>query len=683
MGDLLTAELHLPDPDPMEDEEDFEETLYPPELPDSSKKVVNMVGRLYGPNRLVFWAIEGVAGIKIRVQSSSTSSNPRHISLGDKFSITLCARDTPTRAALRFECAKRDIERLWTVPASKSEGDEIRLRQMRLAKILGGTYDPAEDEIEGKVEEVEEENSIKARYEAELNLPEATGEDKVTLSASLPLPTNDSSVNWAGRVIGPKGRTLKNLRMKTGCRVEVKGKGVNRGNQDEALHIAISAIDEPERATVRLMKCVAEAKKLLVKPADGEDDLIAKEQNEEIARSFSEKKEDRKKEYTKITEFLAKAKESAHFNASAAAPPPPPPALSSGPSKYGGFDGLLGQPPAASFGASPSPLMNSVSGSLRQSSPLDVPGGGPIRNQGHGKGHRFNPVSTHPSTAGGGAASSMFGGGSGGGLMSGGGGYMGMSMGGSANVIGAGDGEEPVVFVYNIGSTVTEIDLYGLCGPYGAIQKVVIGRKQDGASRGFAFVTFASFEDGGRAVAALDGHPWDKNGFKPLSVSFKKAKEEKSGGGGGGAASAKPKSLLQSPTPSLMGSGGGGFSAFSAAYSMPSGAGAPSYSYSSSYPGMDYEQNPSATGDFDVFIYNVGTEANELDLYSLCSPCGPVAKVSLAKEKGTQANKGFAFVTFKDYDSALSAIQTLNGQPFQKNQGKKLQVSFKTDKKSK
>ena len=97
---------------------------------------------------------------------------------------------------------------------------------------------------------------------------------------------------------------------------------------------------------------------------------------------------------------------------------------------------------------------------------------------------------------------------------------------------------------------------------------------------------------------------------------------------------------------------------------------------------MDYDQ-PAASGSYRVFIYNVGEDATELDLYSLVSPYGAVAKVDVVKDPATDKAKGFAFVTFHDYTSAWNAIQCLDGHPYAKNKFKKLQVSFKTESKSK
>ena len=112
-----------------------------------------------------------------------------------------------------------------------------------------------------------------------------------------------------------------------------------------------------------------------------------------------------------------------------------------------------------------------------------------------------------------------------------------------------------------------------------------------------------------------------------------------------------------------------------------------SYSVSSYSSSMDYNlglQSSSvpAGGSFQVFIYNIGNESTELDLYSLCSPYGPVSKVTIGKDPATDKPKGYAFVNFHDYDAACEAIKYLNGHPYPKNNYKKLQVSFKTGKKT-
>lgn len=81
------------------------------------------------------------------------------------------------------------------------------------------------------------------------------------------------------------------------------------------------------------------------------------------------------------------------------------------------------------------------------------------------------------------------------------------------------------LYVYGIGSLATELDLYALFAPFGAIVKVYVMR--DPASRtgkGFGFVTYGDYHDACLAVQTLNGYPFHKNSMRPLQVSFKTAK---------------------------------------------------------------------------------------------------------------------------------------------------------------
>ena len=641
MGDLLTESLVLPDPDPDEEVDFFEEVIHPPELEESRRKSTNLVGRLFGPHRLILLAIEQVAGVSINVRGVSTEDKvaPKRVAPGDKFTVTLGARDTFTRAHLRLECARRDVMRLWKFPAFGDEHDEVHIRQMRLSKILSGKYRPEDDEVDA-LETQGEEQRIRDLYEANMNLPAAEGEDKVTFQAKVALPTGDDAggVNWVKRIVN-KGLTKK-LSLKTGCQVELKERSSAKGKDDS--HLEIQANDEPDRATARLKLCMAEAKKLFADGGKDDDDGDGNEGNASgrKRKNNSERMEDRKKAYARIPTFLAKAKNNAIVGAKI-------------------DSGILGGLPKPFLGGGPTaPLMVN---SQIPSSPQDA--GGPIRNVGHGKGHRFNPVGL------GGGMDAMGGGGGGG-------------VGGHGSAL----------FVYNLGPNATEVDLYGLFGKFGAICKVDIPKSNEGRSKGYGFVNFNNFEDASRAVSFLDGHAYEKNGYKKLQVSFKTSKDKIGGGGGGGGNDV----FSHSPSPSLMGSGVGG----GGGMPIPSlcGLGGSGDGYGgggigagySSYPqmGMDYglsSSSNSSSGSLQVavFVYNIGDETTELDLFSLCSPFGPVSNVKVIKDNATDKSKGFAFVTFNDYDSARNAIQALNGHPYPKNNYRKLQVSFKTESKSK
>jgi len=73
-----------------------------------------------------------------------------------------------------------------------------------------------------------------------------------------------------------------------------------------------------------------------------------------------------------------------------------------------------------------------------------------------------------------------------------------------------------------------------------------------------------------------------------------------------------------------------------------------------------------------VYVYNIGPDAEEKDMYMLFSKFGRIEKVDV------MTGKGFAFVHMMSQEEAASAIDALNGTYFN---GKNLQVSFKTSKK--
>jgi RNA recognition motif-containing protein len=81
------------------------------------------------------------------------------------------------------------------------------------------------------------------------------------------------------------------------------------------------------------------------------------------------------------------------------------------------------------------------------------------------------------------------------------------------------------LFVYNLSTDSSEVDLYSLFGKFGAIVDVHIQRDlQTGAAKGFGFVCFAEYEQATQAIQAMDGYMYEKNGYKPLQVKFKNRK---------------------------------------------------------------------------------------------------------------------------------------------------------------
>ena len=362
MGNLLTEHLDLPPPDPNEEVSQFEEILSPPHLEESQRKSINLVGRLFGPQRIVLLAIEGVTGVDIYVNGISDASTNRRVSPGDQFTVKLRVRDTPTRASLRLECAKHDILRLWETPGDDRNRDEVFVRQVRMGKILNGTYDPETDDID-RFEVHEEDEKIKEMYESCLDLPEEIGEDEpVSVTSKVSVPPSNDGVDWVTRL--SKGRALKMLSLKTGCQVELKEKSGSKGKE---AYLEIQATDETDRATVRLKACIAEAKRMFENSGneeeEGEDDVDGLDE----AEKRQQQREARSKSYAKIARFLAQAKATNDAGST---------------SKK---EGILGQPPPPASFIAPLASVAAPVPSLRQPSPVDAIG--PIRNAGHGKGH--------------------------------------------------------------------------------------------------------------------------------------------------------------------------------------------------------------------------------------------------------------------------------------------------------
>jgi len=81
------------------------------------------------------------------------------------------------------------------------------------------------------------------------------------------------------------------------------------------------------------------------------------------------------------------------------------------------------------------------------------------------------------------------------------------------------------LYVHGIGTEANELDLYDIFAPYGAITKVAIMKdKETKVGKGFAFVEMPDYNAALMAISGISGHPFAKNGHKPLRVDFKTKK---------------------------------------------------------------------------------------------------------------------------------------------------------------
>lgn len=80
---------------------------------------------------------------------------------------------------------------------------------------------------------------------------------------------------------------------------------------------------------------------------------------------------------------------------------------------------------------------------------------------------------------------------------------------------------------------------------------------------------------------------------------------------------------------------------------------------------------------WSIYIYNIASDVEELTLWQLFGPYGAIVSVRIIRDHQSNKSKGFGFVTMRNYDQAVMAIQALNGYILS---GQPLTVSFKTQK---
>ena len=91
-------------------------------------------------------------------------------------------------------------------------------------------------------------------------------------------------------------------------------------------------------------------------------------------------------------------------------------------------------------------------------------------------------------------------------------------------------------------------------------------------------------------------------------------------------------------------------------------------------PSMDVPKGP---GPYSLFVFNIGDDAEERELWALFSPFGTVQKCTVMMDNDKRKCKGFGFVDMANAIEAANAIKSLNGFFYK---GKQLNVSFKQKK---
>lgn len=259
------------------------------------------------------------------------------------------------------------------------------------------------------------------------------------------------------------------------------------------------------------------------------------------------------------------------------------------------------------------------------------------------------------------------------------------------------------VHVRNLDHTVSAKDVERQFAAFGEIIRArVLSDPHSGVSRGIAFVLFARRDDAEVAIQSLDGRAMP--GFatdQPLSVRFAMDHKTKCH------MEATAAGLLpgiQLPTPphpllaAAQSSAGGSTVGLGAGYGASLGGGPvrasvarqrfnPLAGILSQIPGLAAPARPAGApagamaaagvpnpGGHTIFVYNLGQESDDRDLWQLFGPFGAVQKVNVVYD-AEKKPRGYGFVTMTNLEDAVNAIQHLNGFVFKERQ---LQVSMKT-----
>ncbi len=184
------------------------------------------------------------------------------------------------------------------------------------------------------------------------------------------------------------------------------------------------------------------------------------------------------------------------------------------------------------------------------------------------------------------------------------------------------------VYIGNLELQTTEETLRSEFSKYGQLVDItIVNDRATGASRGFAFATYAQPNDANNAIEALNGVELDG---RELRVNI-----------------SRPRELRQRST-SFGGGGGGG-----------------------AYRG-------SAPDNSKLFVGNLGWDTTSEDLLAAFSPYGDVIEAKVISDRETGNSRGFGFVTYSNDDSAEDAIQNLDGVELD---GREIRVNVSTPKK--
>ena len=227
------------------------------------------------------------------------------------------------------------------------------------------------------------------------------------------------------------------------------------------------------------------------------------------------------------------------------------------------------------------------------------------------------------------------------------------------------------LFVTNLPKTVTEKDLVDVFGVYGTIiQPKILKEPGTGLSKGAGFVLFDKKPEAETALAALNGSEFPGH-LEKMNIKFAEdntAKVRRP-------ANPMPPSGQRFNSPGPVRSPTNRFANRFNPLHSPS---VPSQRMNMVRAGLGGNTPTDQSGHI-LFVYNIGPQASEQDIFYLFQPFGSILKIDIIWDKAKNQGKGYCFVTMANRAEAEKAQAILNGYSFI---NKPLQVSFKKPKMS-
>lgn len=251
--------------------------------------------------------------------------------------------------------------------------------------------------------------------------------------------------------------------------------------------------------------------------------------------------------------------------------------------------------------------------------------------------------------------------------------------------------DQAKLFIGSLPKNITEDNIKEMFSPFGNVEEVFIMKDNStGMGKGCSFVKFAFKEQALYAINSLNGKKTLDGCSRPIEVRFAEPKSSKQqqipmslqvhnsphGGVGSQPPVSSPNNIgfvnnypMGNNYPRMVGPWKEYFSGEGRPYYYNEQTNTTQWDmpkefesvYMNSSPTMHNLADSSGPLGANLFIFHVPNEWQQVDLIQAFSPFGELLSAKIATEKNTGRNRGFAFVSYDNIESAAAAISQMNG----------------------